>query len=412
VGYFLFSLTDHQLDLPIFAAIATAGLAAVGSGTPRELALPRAARAVIALGGAALVALPAIALARDLLARREFDRALNAMERSDTPAVLAALDHATGFMPADSFFQHTAADWAVRQRAKQKKVEDQSDMTRAAVMRLEKSLRTGVHLEYAHFNLGWLLLNADRPRDAAAHFLATARLVPDKGGVYFGLGLALQAMRREADAIHAFALEWVNDPRQFTSPSWEVPALARLKPAIRTEALELLSQAAHDYPDGRAAATWARWWLGDTIAPAQLTLGFSIESTAFAGLLNNSSQPGYPWAILYAAWQRGAGFESPALTHGESAFAAALARRAQRYRGDFREFLTAPVGEEGALALTYQRQRRGYGVLASHPDAPLLTDAYVVQENRIIAELAPNLFPPKGWLPGRFLLAMLKENPR
>jgi len=46
-------------------------------------------------------------------------------------------------------------------------------------------------------------------------------------------------------------------------------------------------------------------------------------------------------------------------------------------------------------------------VLALHPDGPALADVYIVQENRLIADFAAGLFPPKGWLPGRFLLALL-----
>jgi hypothetical protein len=61
---------------------------------------------------------------------------------------------------------------------------------------------------------------------------------------------------------------------------------------------------------------------------------------------------------------------------------------------------------------TYRRSRTGYGVLARHPDGPLLTDAYFVQENRVVTEFASGLFPPKGWVPGRFLLALLPPDPR
>jgi hypothetical protein len=51
-------------------------------------------------------------------------------------------------------------------------------------------------------------------------------------------------------------------------------------------------------------------------------------------------------------------------------------------------------------------------MLALHPEGPPLHDAYLVQENRAVTELAAGLFPAKGWLPGRFLLALLPESPR
>jgi len=51
-------------------------------------------------------------------------------------------------------------------------------------------------------------------------------------------------------------------------------------------------------------------------------------------------------------------------------------------------------------------------VLALHPEGPPLQDAYVVQENRVATQFAAALFPRKGWLPGRFLLALLPGNSR
>jgi hypothetical protein len=64
------------------------------------------------------------------------------------------------------------------------------------------------------------------------------------------------------------------------------------------------------------------------------------------------------------------------------------------------------------LVRTYRRTRTGYGVLALHPDGPPLADFYIVQENRVATDFAAGLFPPKGWLPGRFLLAWLPPDPR
>jgi hypothetical protein len=51
-------------------------------------------------------------------------------------------------------------------------------------------------------------------------------------------------------------------------------------------------------------------------------------------------------------------------------------------------------------------------VLALHPEGPPLVDVHIVQENRVTTDLAAGLFPAKGWLPGRFLLALLPADPR
>jgi hypothetical protein len=77
--------------------------------------------------------------------------------------------------------------------------------------------------------------------------------VPDKGGVYFGLGLArLNQGRREA-ASHAFALEALNDPAFLTSPWWNEAAVAALRDATAAEYSRLLRAAAAELPAG----TWA-----------------------------------------------------------------------------------------------------------------------------------------------------------
>jgi hypothetical protein len=120
-----------------------------------------------------------------------------------------------------------------------------------------------------------------------------------------------------------------------------------------------------------------------------------------------------PWARTYTAWRDAGPPEAfLAVAGGDAAFAAALARRARLVRTDFRAFLAAPTGDEPALVRTFRRSRAGYGVLALHPEGPPLTDVHVVQENRVATDLAAGLFPVKGWLPGRFLLALLPADPR
>ena len=124
------------------------------------------------------------------------------------------------------------------------------------------------------------------------------------------------------------------------------------------------------------------------------------------------------WANAYTAWQNVNETDGPPppdaflpATHGDRTFAAALGLRAQQHR-NFRAFLAAPSDDQPQFIRTLRRQRIGYGILALHPEGPPLTDRYVVQENRVTAELAAGLFPAKGWLPGRFLLALLPENSR
>jgi O-antigen ligase/tetratricopeptide (TPR) repeat protein len=417
-GYGAFSLTDHQFDLPIVAAGVAATVALVTAAAPgRTWALARGSRVILLAALIVIAAAPAVALVRDLRARQAYENALTAFEAPSLPAALAALDRATAHAPHDPYFQHQAAGALLRARETEATPARRIELTREAARRLEASLAAGVHLEFAHFNLGWLELELGAPASAARHFAAAARLVPDKGGVYFGLGLALLDLGRRDPAIRAFALEWINDPRQLTSPAWEVPALAALRPDVRAETMRLYAGLRTSHPQATRAEAWTRWWLGEPVPPVALAPGFTSEASVFATALpairSGQSLPPFAsgdpaWAALHAAWRSvGTPGVFTRLVHGDAPLAAALAQRAARHRGNFQEFMVAPAGDDGPLVRTSRRERPGYGVLARHPDGPILADVYVVQENRVVADFAAGLFPPKGWLPGRFLLALL-----
>lgn len=420
VGYGLFTLTDHQLDVPLFTAAAAAGLAWLTASAPGAAGGPdRARRLATGLGLALAAGLAAPATWADLQARRHYDHALAALGTNDGAGYLRALDAATAAAPHEPYFAHRAALWLVEQRAAAADPARQTALARDAATRLERSLASGAHEEFAHFNLGWLYLDLGEPAAAARHFHAAAQRVPDKGGVYFGLGLAHELAGRRPAALRAFALELVNDPRSATSPAWELPTLAALRPAVLAEAGRLLAELRPRHSAVATVEPWLRWWWGETeAAPSS---GFNAASRAFAAALPaiaaGQPLPGpadAPWRAAYAAWRQPEAAPGAflALARGDEALAAALVRRARTPRTDFRAFLAAPTGDEPALVRTYRRQRPGYGVLALHPQGPPLVDLHIVQENRVTAEFAAGLFPVKGWLPGRFLLALRPDDPR
>jgi O-antigen ligase len=212
-GYGVFALTDYQLDVPVFAAT-TAVLTAL-------LAMPSAP--LPANGRRLGLGLAVFAVAGLIVAFGARDRAplLNAQALS------------------------IATDPARHSRA---------------VTLLNESLALNPDQEIAHFNLGWLLL-VPEPAKAEQHFLAAARLVPDKGGVYFGLGLSrLNQGRREA-AARAFALESVNDPRFLASPWWTVPEIAAQRAAAAAEYDAMLARCLAN-PETPGVITWRQTQAG------------------------------------------------------------------------------------------------------------------------------------------------------
>jgi len=424
IGYAAMALTDHQMDVPLIAATVVAGAAFLLASSPPAIALhPTRGMRLAGVASLAIVAgVPLTATWRDLQARAYYDDALSAFETGHEAAALTALDHATRATPHDPFFDHLAAATQIKAASGASNPEQGTRRIRDSITRLERSLATGAHLEFAHFNLGWLYLGTGEAALATRHFRAAAALVPDKGGVYFGLGLALRATGAQVDAVRAFALEWVNDPLSFTSPVWEIDEFAPLIPEIRKETLRLLHTLPASSPPAPHLAAWLSWWWQpDSAASPPPPAGWNAESRAFVAAwpLMQTRTPLPPetprglWTTLYEAWQTSA--PAAAFTTaagGDAAFAAALARRAGRHPTDFPAFLVRGTAGDAPLVRVLQRTRPGYGVLALHPEGPPLQDAYVVQENRVATQFAAALFPRKGWLPGRFLLALLPGNSR
>jgi uncharacterized protein involved in response to NO len=313
-GYGIFALADFQLDVPAFMFLAAACAAACAPPAPRP-ASPRV-RAALALAVLAAAAL------------------IGALGRGDpTPALNV---EALALDPAHA---------------------DQ------AIALFEKSLALNPDQEIAHFNLGWLLVVRD-PAAAEAHFLAAARLVPDKGGVYFGLGLARFNQGRVDDAAQALALECLNDPVFAASPWWRDTALAPLRA-----------------PTAALVAQYYR------------ALDARLPPVRWPG-----SEVRYSAAL--SAWLFGQ-FPGRAV--------AAVATTPARH--DFFARDPTPGALLAASVRGYRRQRTGYPVLMRNLDLPAPVDLFDVQENALATGPLVFLFPPKSWLPSPLLLEFL-DNPR
>ncbi len=249
-GYAAFSLFDWQLDVPVFScsvAAFAALLAAPGAPASSRFTLSRT------VGLFSLVALALVVL----FGRRD---------------------------PAPEINLRALALAAARQ----------PDSDARAVVLLRESLALNPDQEIAHFNLGWLLLTAE-PAAAENHFLSAAHLVPDKGGVYFGLGLAhLNQGRRDA-AARAFALECLNDPAFAASPWWRDPAIAATRDATAAAFADYVPVVSERLPrDSWAAAQLSR------VAALTPTLGripdgpersYRRERTGYPVLMRNLDLP-------------------------------------------------------------------------------------------------------------------------
>ena len=422
-GYAVMCLVDYQLDVPLFAVIVTAllvlwrvGLVEHAHASEHFIVSPLSARLA---GGVLLAALTVMLwpMLPNLRARQLFASAADTREAGNIAAFVAGTEKAAAAAPWDAFYPVQLGAFYGEQYLQ---AGDPGAKTRARQLcaaSLNRALAINPDQEYCHFNLGWLLLPED-PAAAEPHFRAAARLVPDKGGVYLGLGLSLLAQHKNATG--AFALEWLNDPQAITSPLWNLPPLAALRGdvamALHRETAHWREQTALPAATGhqlRYVAALTDWWLGATPDVAILGDEGLPEPRRFFENLKLIDQRiyvprkagGQPWEQLYAAWRDA--FTLPVAPGDALEFVKAINRRLLRERDSFARLLVSPPGDDPALQQTTRRERPGYNVLMRNQDGFLLSDLYVFPENRLVEKYASFLFPSKGYLPGRVLLESL-----
>ena len=318
-GYLVFSVFDFQLDVPAFAFVTAALAALVAPSASRPLARePQFNVAALAFLSLLLVA---------------------SFGRTDLNPLL------------NSHALEVAADPA-----------KENEATRF----FKVSLAKNPDQEIAHFNLGWHLLVSD-PVRAERHFRAAAKLVPDKGGVYFGIALARLNRGDPDDPVipRALALECLNDPLFLTSP----------------------------------------WWRHESLAPRRLATFAQLHAFTrrVADELDARHDPRADTAryiIALAAWFDGLGPASAAAMHTDSP-----------ERIHFFNSNAAPPDFAAFPVNAYRRSRDGYPVLMRNLDLDPPVDLFDVQENLLAANLLSFLFPPKGWLPSPLLVELLALPP-
>lgn len=275
-------LFDHPFATPVFAVLAALHLAAWASSSDEPkpqsnllgyFALLSVRIVAICLG--ALLLVPAImGTARDLAARSAFADALDHASANDADNYVASLHQATGFAPEDPYYAHLLAAYLVTGHPFP---EAHTTSPQEAIVLLERTLAANPDLEYAHYNLGWLLLDS-APAAAATHFLNSAHLAPQRGAVYLGLGLARIRLNDTDGAVRAFAAEWLLDPVTAWSPIWNQPPLDALRPRIRALASETVRT--------RSIDPWA-----DLDTPARAGTPYRRLRTGYGVLMGHPDGP-------------------------------------------------------------------------------------------------------------------------
>lgn len=323
-GYAAFSITDFQLDVPVIAAAlaATAALALKtgvkpsdfgsgfmpGSAAPEVGDKPRHAMASLRIPPVATMIAVVVWLfiavwtQRGPLAQRaRYSAAIDALERGDFADFRSLAIGGEGAPPPSNAILNSIA--LILADPKAYGVDAPAEPATAVAM-LRASLARNPDQEIAHFNLGWLLLQAE-PAKAGQHFREAARLVPDKGGVYLGLSSALLAQGRSQEAGVAVAAEMVNDPAFCASPLWSLPAFAPARGSVLQVAATQLDGIAPDDERARRVASLFLWLAGDPagagpdggltredFTPAlESAVGVRRQRTAYPLLMRNADMP-------------------------------------------------------------------------------------------------------------------------
>ena len=437
MGYLAFSFTDFQLDVPVFAGLLAVNLgvifgvtrkepevqgstASASAGTGRG-GLTHAAHLLnrawlrrasilrsrqLAAGATLLILAPVLWTAiHSLLARQAFSSAVDKLERGDTGAYVEGVRTAMRWSPTNSFYPTAAGLGLLRFTYLGVSRETMAALKTEAAGFFAESLALNDDQEIAHFNLGWLLLPGN-PKAAEHHFRRAAELVPDKGGVYLGLGLAGFEQGDRRAALNGFALEMVNDPKFATAPFWDIPVFASFRQPAMERAATLLDPGATD-----SAAMDPR---AHSIMKATAALLQDLANEGPPGpLLIDRSQTALTVAKTDPSSRKSAIKDHflrqrQTMIHGEAidAYAALFDRTGP----DAKAILNDPAGKEAPLIRETRRERPGYGILMRNLDVPLPIDAYVVQENAVVGGFFAGLFPPKGYLPTTVLVQVMQES--
>jgi len=432
LAYAGLSLTDYQLDIPLFAFVTgiLLGLCASTcpqSGQPQVTgAPPRSIR--WALPTAALVVLLiayGLSQVNPHRARAAFAEAIEALSAGDREAFETGMAETHRLAPREPFYYNLHACLLANSAAYPlwfPAIELGADRLPRAEALLLQSLDCDPQQELPHNHLAWYLL-ATRPEQAAQHFRAAFRLQPDKASLYYGFALAALHRQDPQLAAQALAMELINDPSFISSPEWaqlehtQPGITSKARQAAASELEHLAATAAPADPlryarRARYAAALLRWLDGmaDALEPAQA----AAEPTQAAILVWLAGQPTQLPSTPTAAWQWLAlacvrPTDAPALLAAR--YAGALPD--DRVVADLLSTIRATDRRElvlGTAAAAQQhppriyRERVAYPLLQRNLDAPAPRDPYLPPVNRIVRDFLSPLFPEKGYLPGPVLI--------
>ena len=430
-AYFIFSLTDYQLDnicisgsLIIYIAVLAYEFETLRIFQPMwqlpNIIRTKGSRYLVGIGCGITVSV-GIWLTPIHRAWALSNYSFFELQKGNIEAFIQSLSKAHELAPWEVYYSYQLA-WNLGDLSYQ--VDDpieQKNLRESAIEWFQVANSTSRHHEFGYSNLGWLLVSSD-PSAATKQFIQSALLLPAKKGVFFGLGFSLLQQGESELAIEAIALELMRHPMGITSPIWR---LDQFEPIYNS----ILSEVERRY-DALIAQNSASelgsllyqlrgglyWWQGKfqhagenwdkdepplcqillaisegkdvgstidnlPITPASLTLRAWLTPDERSKLLNQA------WSMRPEALPQLAYIDSPNNT-------VAQLTQTMDSAATFFEWLTA-------LAPSWQprSQRLGFGVLSRHIDGPSPSDFLPRIENIPMTEFFDDILPSSIYMP-------------
>jgi O-antigen ligase len=219
VTYGVFAFTDYQLDVLPIGFLVFSNLAVLAALDKRRE--PR--RRAVQLGSIILASSVSLLVAAfsisEFKARATFASGVEGLRSGDTEAFASLSAEAARLAPFPQYFLTQLGAFHAEQWANTTNAIEKTRYLNAARAQFAKSLQIDAAQEICHFNMGWMLQDSDSAR-SAGHFVKSARLVPDRKGVYRGLALSLLDMGQTNAAVECLALECLANPLFVSGAFW------------------------------------------------------------------------------------------------------------------------------------------------------------------------------------------------
>ncbi len=405
LAYGITSLTDYQLDNISISGSVVILLACLTSAlSDRESQLsqsPAKIKRYLSLTGWGITIAVIIWLIPVHRAWQFSSEGFQALERKDINTFVAKLTAANRIAPWESYYSYQLG-WNLGELAR---TSGDTEQLKQAIDWFQRANTVSPYQEFGHSNLAWLLLNVNPPRATQA-FAESARLVPAKQGVFYGLGLSLLAQNKVNLAIEALSLEALREPLFITSPIWRVSILSSLYPRFLNDLEAKYNRFLDKDPDNtylHLCRGSLYWWLGNLTAAARdwehsgsdihrLMLKINSDSqlrqeletlppSATKSLLKAWFDVNRRDELLARAWLESTQTEIP------EAILTQLASSMTKSK-NFGQWLkyNAPV-------FPHRFQRQGFGVVSRHIDGVIPSDYFLIVDNIAISTWLAALFP-------------------